>query len=297
MSTPIVGTPTTPTISPSFAAQLTPDSAIPKLRPRLSVSIEGLDKTGKTYWALMTAPDPIALVTNDPGTQRIVELARAKGRVIHQLVLNWEAPAKLSKSASEINKEEWSRWIDTWNRYNKFAQSVLTELSIRSWVTDTETDTWHLGELAYFGKGAGNSNQDARTKLNFVYQDLYWDLYKRRPDINLILIHRLKKKYIKTNTRNPDAPADWNGEYETDDFNRVAFLVDLTLRMEWDKDRKDFVSYLDPNKAFRYYSSDNAHILSKRWYGQQPADPSAFWNLGMEVFPETVDTPEIWGVD
>jgi hypothetical protein len=287
--------PKPPTPQQDFLSLLTPDSDIPKSKPRLAVSIEALDKAGKTHWALMTAPDPIALVTNDPGTQVVVEKARAAGRTIHQLVLNYQGPTKLTKAKEDINKSEWDQWVVIWNKYNAFVNAVIRDRSCRTWVTDTETDIWHLAELSYFGKLAGNSSMDLRPKLNYAYTELFWNLYRGRPDLNMILIHRLKKKYVKKEGKNPDAPADWNGEYETDGYGRVAFAVDLTLRAEWDPNVRDFVTYFDPKKAFRYYGPDNAHILNKRWFGQDPNDPSAFWNLGMEVFPNTVDTPEVWG--
>lgn len=285
----------TPAPTQDFLSLLTPESEIIRAKPRLAVSIEALDKAGKTYWALMTAPDPIALVTNDPGTQINVDKARAAGKTIHQLLLNYQGPDKLVKKADEVNKGEWASWVETWTKYTTFMKAVIRDRSCRTWVTDTETDIWHLAELAYFGKLAGNSSMDIRPKLNHAYQELFWNLYKGRPDLNMILIHRLKKKYIKKEGKNPDAPADWNGEYETEGYGRMPFMVDLTLRAEWDKNVKDFVTYFDPNKSFRFYSADNAHILNKRWFGHNDQDPSAFWNLGMEVFPATVDTPEIWG--
>ena len=285
-----------PQISPALSALFTPESSILRARPRLALSIEALDKAGKTHYAIMTAPDPIAVVTNDPGTQTVVDKAKAAGKVVHQFVMNWQAPSRLVKSAKEVDTAEWEAWANEWNRYVSFISAVEQDRGIRTIVKDTETDLWHLAELAYFGKLAGNSSMDIRPKLNYAYSQGFWDLYKRRPDLNIILIHRLKKKYIKAASKNPDAPADWNGEYETDGYSKVAFMVDATVRCGWDPLKKDFYSEFDSNKSFRHYSTDNAHILNKRWYAMDAADPSAFWNLGMEVFPETANTPEVWGI-
>lgn len=278
-----------------FLSLLTPESSILRAAPRLAMSLEALDKSGKTHYALMTAPDPIALISTDPGTQTVVDKARAAGKVIHQLRLDWDPPEKLSKSAKDIDKDEWQEWIDCHNKHNAFINALIKDRSCRTLVKDTETDLWHLAELAYFGKAAGNSSMDIRPRLNHDYTGTFRRLYKSRPDLNIILIHKLKKKYIKG--KGPDAPADWNGEYETDGYSRIAFEVDLTLRAEWDKNYKDFCTYFDSNKAFRQWSLENAPLLNKRWYSNNtPDDPSTFWNLGLSIYPDTADTPELWGM-
>lgn len=286
--------PNAPAPSPELAALFTREQDIKRAPPRLAISLEALDKCGKTYYALMTAPDPIAVVTNDPGTQAIIDKARAAGRRIQQFDQRWEPPANSSaRSESDVSAAEHKAYVDEWNRYAAFINVLRNDKYFRTYVSDTETDVFRLCELAFFGKLMGNARQDMRTNMNSSYSKMFWTLYKGRPDLNIILIHQLKKKYVKSAK---SQVADWDGSYETTGFNKISFAVDATIRLGWDSITKDFYSEMDQNKSFRFYNENNAAALGKRWFGRNQDDPSAFWNLGFELFPETVATPEVWGL-
>jgi hypothetical protein len=274
--------PPTPTLSSLSAIFTAPASYISTDIPRLAINLEALDKCGKTHYALFTTPDPICLVTNDPGTVHVTKKAIAAGRRIpHILELDYNSPDPAITKTADVDKQEWSAWIKEWNRYKAGMKALEKDTSIRTLVRDTETDIWQLCMLSHFGK-TQKIEQHMRTEANADYAKVFNDLYRARPDLNMVLIHKLKKQYVKNSKGN----ADWTGDYETSGMNQVAFHVDLSLKAGWDPQYK--MMYTELTKPCRYGFS----LVGKRWYGKD----SHFGLLALEIFPETVLTPGLWGL-
>jgi hypothetical protein len=273
-------------VTPTFNSHFSSASALRV--PRLAVSLEATDKCGKTYWALMTAPDPVCVISNDIGTASIVALARKAGRRIYTMDLSVPPPPPNVKSHTAINQADWDEWKKAWDKHKSAVDAIIAEKSIRTLVDDTETEVWHLAELAYFGKLQGNQNLDVRTKLNADYQRVFWKLYNERPDLNIILIHKQGKEYKKEGA---GKQADWTGGYEIKGYSGIGFLVDASLIMKWDTIRKDFcIRFAD--KAMRY--GNPFELVGKSWYSRD--EDYGFGYIAMEVFPETQETPEYWGL-
>lgn len=262
-------------------------SASPTIEvPRLAISLDALQKCGKTYWALMTAPDPIAVVSNDPGTAHIRNKALALGRRVSMMEVHLAEPDKTIRKQEDIDKAQWQLWVNEWARVKAAHQAIIADKTIRTLVWDEGASMFDLAQLSHFGKLTGNTRQDKRTDLNADFHKLFWDLYKGRPDLNIILIHKLKKQYVKNS--DPNKPADWSGKYEREGFNKIGYYVDLSLRLGWDSVKKDYYSEIDAEQSTRYGSE----LCGKRWYGAE----NSFTNLALEIFPETILTPEWWGI-
>lgn len=265
------------------------NSQSPAIVPRLAISLEATDKCGKTHWALHTAPDPICVVSNDPGTEAIVRKARAAGKTIYHRHLEIPTPPPESKARTTINVKDWDEWRTTWTLVKEMEEAVIADKSIRTYVTDTETERWHLAELAYFGKLQGNANPDVRTKLNADYQQAFWRMYNSRPDLNMILIHKQGKEYKK----GPDGKsADWTGQYEIKGFSGIGFMVDMSLRMGWNATLKSFYVEVPGHKTMRH--GDPFTLSGKQWWSKD--GDYDFGYIAMEVWPETEDRPEVWGL-
>jgi len=271
-----------------------PDNAT-KTIPRLAVSLEALDKCGKSHWALHTAPDPIAhVVIND--NILVYQKAVAAGKRIHLMELKYPEPNPSIKSSSDIDQKEHQAWILEWLRFKRGMVAVIADKTIRTVVWDTATELWHLAELAHFGKLSGNARIDKRTLLNSDYSAQFWNLYKQRPDLNIILIHRHKKQYVPVLDvtgkvmvdDKGNAKTEWNGKYERQGYGQTGFNVDMTLQCGWDGNRKSFYTRIDASQATRF----GTDLTGTTWYGED----SGFSNLAMEVFPDTQETPEYWGV-
>ena len=260
----------------------TPESVIQKDQPRLAIQLEALDKCGKTHWALHTAPDPVMLITNDTGTTHVLKKAIAAGRKIpYVMELSYPDPDPSVTAAKDVAAADHTVWKKEWARYKSGMQALLKDRTIRTIITDTEDALWNLCMLAHFGKIRAIP-QHLRTECNSDYNGLYWSLYKGRPDLNMIRIHRLKKEY-KPNSK---GESDWTGKYEAAGYNQSSFQVDLVLRAGWDGVRKDFYTEIDRVTRFGF------NLIGNRWYGVESGFP---W-LALAVFPETALTPEMWGL-
>jgi hypothetical protein len=111
----------------------------------------------------------------------------------------------------------------------------------------------------------------------------------------MVLIHRAKKQYelVLDAAGNPmkdksgEDKKEWRGKYERDGYNNIGFNVDMTIQCGWDGQQRCFYTRIDPNNATRY----GTHLCGKSWYG----DDNGFGAIAMETFPDTENTPEIWG--
>jgi hypothetical protein len=256
--------------------------------PRLAISVEAMDKCGKTHWALHTAPDPICIISNDPGTEAIVHKARAAGKVIYHRHMEVPTPPPESKARTTINQTSWDEWKKSWEMVKEIEAAVIADTSIRTYVTDTETEKWHLAELAYFGKLQGNQNQDVRTKLNADYCQTFWRMYNTRRDLNMILIHKQGKEYKK----GADGKADWSGGYEIKGYSGIGFMVDASLRLGWNPTLKSFYVEVPSHKTIRY--GDPFTLSGKQWWSNN--GDYGFGYVAMEMWPETEERPEVWGL-
>lgn len=272
-----------------------PSKARPSV-PRLAVSLEALDKCGKSHWAINTTPDPVALIVVNDNTY-VYDKAIKAGRKVHLMEVSFPDPNMAVRKSSDVNDAQHKIWIDEWVRFKNGMKAVVADKSIRTVVWDTASELWHLAELAHFGKLTGNARIDLRTILNDDYSKVFWSAYKQRPDLNMVLIHRHKKQYVPLldatgkvvmDDNGKSAKTEWNGKYERIGYNQTGFNVDITLQCGWDGNRKCFFTRIDQHQATRY----GGELTGKTWYG----DDSGFANLALEVFPETEMTPEIWGL-
>jgi hypothetical protein len=280
--------------TPYTFSQLFASSTTSHIPPRLALSIEGNDKCGKSYWAIMTAPDPIAVITNDPGTLAVVELARRAGKKIHTMPLHFPPPPPSVKRAADINRAEWVEWVTAWDLHRKAMDAIIANKEIRTLVKDTETEVWHLAELSYFGKLQGNQNADVRTKLNADYQQLFWHVYNSRPDLNIILIHKCGKEYKREPQADGTVKADWTGSYERKGYSGIGFLVDAALCIAWDQTKRDFRLWIPEGRAVRYGSP--FELIGKSWYAKDEDNPYGFGWIAMEMWPQTQVNPGYWGL-
>ena len=256
--------------------------------PRLAISVDGRDKRGKTHWCLMTAPEPIAIVSNDTGTHARVQDALKAGRKISGVFnVEFETPDPKVIAAKNVDEAQHKEWIKAWTRYKEGIYRIMDDKKIRTLVRDTETGLYELAQLNTFGKMRSNARKDLWAELNADYCKLFWDLYKGRPDLNILLIHKAKKQYGAD-----DKPT---GKFERAGHKEIGVQVDLSLNFEWDGVMSDFYTEIDRGQPLRYMQNRDK-LIGKRWYAGNEEDPSHFAYLAMTVFPETELEPEYWGL-
>lgn len=258
---------------------------------RLAVSVDGRDKRGKSYWSIMTTPEPLAIITNDTGTEAVIKKAKKAGRKIKGVMeIQYETPDPKIIAAKKVEEAQHEEWKKAWERYKSAIYRVIDDKTIRTLVTDTESGVYDLAQLAVFGKLRSNARKDLWAELNAEYNKIFWDLYKGRPDLNIILIHKAKKQYVDDKA---------TGKYERAGHKDTGFHVDLSLNFEWDGVLTDFYTEIARDQPLRYMDN-REKLIGKRWYADpRPGDdPSHFGYLALNVFPETeLDPgPEYWGL-
>lgn len=176
--------------------------------PRLSVATRAPTKCGKSYWAIMTTPEPVAVIALDPGTNAVIDKALAEGRklVVRRIAHNRKNDQATAKKL--------------WFEFKAACLSVAHNKAIRTLVVDTCSEVWEMLRLAEFGKlsqvkgihyGPINSEMDS-----FINE-----LYYMRPDLNFVYTHKVKKNYIAD---------QWDGKsMELLGFGGIDYLVDLSI--------------------------------------------------------------------
>lgn len=264
---------------------------------RLVVSLEAPEKMGKTHWAL-TAPDPIAVVATDTGSEEIVRkfLRAYPHRRIY--VNNFAVPEKADKSEMAEYHKEWKRMRDV-------IEAIRDDRYFRTIIGDTGTEIWELCRLAAFGKLSQVLPQHY-VAVNAEFREVIKMLYAR-PDLNVILTHKVKKQYVA----GKEGKDVWNGKWERSGFGDLPYLVDVNLQLRFaSKKTADEIAQLESRPSL----SETQGVPDPKapWQGidrfcmelkdcrQNPdvvgevfrGDMCSFPWLGMLVFPQS--DPMYW---
>jgi hypothetical protein len=172
---------------------------------RIIVSVAGLEKQGKTHFAL-TAPGPVALFSTDIGEEGVTEKFEKEKEVWVKDV------ARIDEDAAEEAPAEWDRFKSAY-------LDLMKGSEVRSIVVDTATEIWELLRMARFGRLTqvmpyqyGPVNAEFRALIREAYK---WDK-------NLILLHKMKAQYINDKR---------TGEWERAGFSDMGFLVQVNTQV------------------------------------------------------------------
>lgn len=175
-----------------------------EVQARVILSIEGLDKCGKTHFAL-TAPGPIALFSTDIGEEGVVSKFSDKEV--------WVMPVdKVDTDAAEQAPVEYEKFYKAYT-------SMLQGNDVRTIILDTATEIWEILRMARFGRiiqvmpyQYGPVNAEYRALIRGAY----------RHNKNLILLHKMKLKYVDGKRTD---------EYERAGFGDTGFLVQVNTKI------------------------------------------------------------------
>lgn len=197
--------------------------------PRIIMSVQGLEKQGKTHLAL-SAPGPIAYFNSDIGMEGVVGKFLTH-KQIH--VFDVDTPSDSTKATAE------------WDRVVKAYRAVLASpiSQVRSVVFDTETELWELIRLARFGKLTQVMPHNYGP-VNAEYRRLIREAYDS--DKNLILLRKMKPLYIN-DKRTKD--------YEASGFGDMKFLSQVNVQVYRDDPWTDENGVLVPGE-FHVYVKD-----------------------------------------
>ena len=271
-------------MSTSFTSLFTPISST-RILPRLAINLDGLDKCGKTHYAIYTTPGPKVVVTNDFGTELVLRKAHARGIDIAGVMrLEYPEPDP-SKTNTKDNKadkevqEAHTVWRKEWDKLKRGTDEIVKNKKIRTVIYDTGSGMYKLCRLSLFGKSKAIP-KEMFDRVDQQMYELFWSLYKQREDLNIVMIHHLKKSYIGDN---------WSGKYERDGWNKIGAAADLTLRAGWDSNKRCFYTEVPEGDLA---TRAGGELVGRRFEGEE----NHFGYLGMAAFPETELEPEVWGL-
>ena len=173
------------------------------IKQRLIVSTRGLDKHGKSSFAL-SSPGPIIYFNFDFGLEGVVhKYAKNKSVYIKDYKVKRGDTSNVYFNALEAFKQDYYKALTT---------------NARSVVLDTATELWELIRLARLGGNLGVSKEASYKwgPINAEYIGLIREAYDH--DKNLILLHKAKKEYVDDK---------FTGKYELDGYKYTPGLVQV----------------------------------------------------------------------
>ena len=197
--------------------------------PRIVLSISGLEKCGKTHFAL-TAPAPTIMFSTDIGEEGVVEKFSDKEI--------WVMPiARMDEDSAEQAPKEYARFHEAYT-------DALRNKDVRTIIFDTATEIWEMLRMARFGR-LTQVMPYQYGPVNSEYRALIREAYGYNK--NLILLHKMKPQYV-----NDKRTAD----YDRAGFGDTGFLVQVNTRVYRysPEDGGDFAIYVEdcrqePNMA------------------------------------------------
>lgn len=178
---------------------------------RLVMRIGGLEKNGKTHFAL-TAPGPIGVLDIDRGLEGVIEKFLPFKEIYAKSFRHMRA---------ETQKEHQERWDAVEAGYYEY----LNDPDLRSIIVDTDTEAWEMVRLAEFGKLSGVKSHHYGV-VNGIFRKMIDAAFDS--DKNVIFISRFKKQYIRKKADSDDAV--WNGLFEASGFSEMPALVMANLK-------------------------------------------------------------------
>ena len=181
------------------------DTTTPK---RVILSIEGLERTGKTHLA-MTSEGDISYIYTDFGHEAVLHKFEKKGRRIYKV--------DIESGATLVQMGDIEAASKAWNKLRTAYYTALDNSS--TVIVDTATEMWELLRMARFGK-LTQVMPHQYGPVNAEYRELIRRAYDN-PKVSLILLHKMKQEYVGNNR---------TGRMERSGFSETGFMVQMQIR-------------------------------------------------------------------
>lgn len=178
--------------------------------PRLIISTEGLEGSGKTRFAL-SAPRPLTFLDLDYGSEGVEHAGVDDHKTYDMLSAEWQPEGQARRYAQDVMK----RFV------SDFREALAKK--VRSLVVDTFTAAWAGQRLARGGEGG-----DSYTEYEAEFKSLVAAAYASQ-HTNVILIHHLTRDW----KRNKDGKAYKGESYSRDGMDGIANMVQLAIRQRY----------------------------------------------------------------
>lgn len=201
-------------------------------RKRIILAVDGLDKHGKTRFAL-TAPKPLLYLDFDIGKEGVLEKAPNPGGIIttapfvflpSEITFDIDSEDTRSKKVMEAAEPQLTRFRSTYLaalRGPAIKKNGKPQ-KVRTIVVDTGTEEWALQRLCYFGK-ISQVKPHHYVECNGLMRDLVRAAFDS--DVNVIWLHKLKAEWKD----NAEGKGRKTGTLERDGFEGMSYLVQANL--------------------------------------------------------------------
>lgn len=186
---------------------------------RLIVAVDGLEKEGKTNFAL-TAPGPIAYQGWDIGDEGVIEKFQTD-KLVYRTDYGIDIPKDADqKKIMELMEPEWTRFL------TDYKGSVLGGLKsglIKTGIWDTGSEVWEGLRMTRLGK-LTQVMPHHYVALNAEYRNLVRAIYDTPG--NLVILHKLKAEWKENQAT---GKSNKTGNYERAGYSDTGFLVQVNV--------------------------------------------------------------------
>lgn len=187
---------------------------LPEITPRLIVNIEGVEKSGKSHFAL-TAPGPIVYQSVDCGLEGVVQkFSGTKPIAVREYAFRVPTGIDRDNKPAVVAKVK-----EEWEKFTADYRAAL-KAKARTIVWDSASEIWEFLRLARLGKlekvmpmNYAEVNAEFREMIRLAFDN----------DSNLILLHRLKDEWSEGGSK--------TGKKERKGMGEVGFLVQASARL------------------------------------------------------------------
>jgi hypothetical protein len=193
---------------------------------RIIMSVEGMEKCGKTHFAL-TAPGPVRYHNFDNGDEHVSQKFTAQGKVIRRATYMVSGPDATTQEMVDAADPVWS----------KFRRNYMVGLREgRTTIVDTGAEPWEILRMARFGK-LTEVPPHFYGPVNAEWAALYDAAYSS--DSNLIMLHRQKEEWVnKASAASGKMKGEKTGNWVLDGNKGTHFDTQINLRCF--KDGREF---------------------------------------------------------
>jgi hypothetical protein len=239
----------------------------------LTWASEGPGGSGKSHF-LLTAPAPIYVFLFDPkGIQPLAKQDGFKDKDIRVVQYDFSRISKLKENErGDFAKDMLDQFLEDWDDAKKNARTV-------GW--DKEDHVWEM--LRYARLDAVSGKPASYYELNLEYRNWFSDA--ANANINFGVIRGMKEKWgVRPNPRTGADQPYSTGEYEGRGQKEVPELVQVVFRHAFNNDTSNF------EMTFH----EKCRVGNARQFLGKTFSNLSFQEVGMMLYPETEDTPEVW---
>lgn len=198
--------------------------------PGVVISAEGLEKCGKTWSILHTAPHPLVYVSCDRDNRRAIKAARVAGRTIlcSGQYLFVPSPDQIhvagQKDDDDVLIENGKRMAPLWAAIHRDFMDALKDPKVATVVLDSGTAAYNMVRIKCFGKvnGVGVFKY---TKTNAIFGELV--AAAQASGKVVIFVHRLGDEWSSGDAGGQNKKT---GGFVMQGYNQMNFEVDAIVR-------------------------------------------------------------------